>query len=396
MQSTLLRYYIYALINGLQFGWTSWLAFVVARGGNPGWAESAYHLAILLGEVPTGVLADMLGRRRSMIIGLLIGACSGFGYLLIDDTLTACLVMALSGLGGTFLSGADTALLYETAHGIGGAEYARRALARASAIQMAALAAAPLIAGWLYEQHQTAPFLSRAALSLLAVAVVRGMAERRAAPKEGAAGRDIWCHTRTALRYLRNHPPVLLMIGFSWAYNAVGAMTGQFGQVYFPAIGLSMVGAGIVFSLTRLVTSLTGWIAERLSRSTAMAWLRFAPLAQAALYVAMGWSRSWTGAAAFIVGDGLDGLISPTLNARINEAIPSEQRATILSFQGMGFSLLVSAAFPAAAYLEPVQLIYLATGWVAVAVALLWVRWCSPAAEGLPRPGDPPAPIRIP
>lgn len=372
MRSTLLRYYAYALINGLQFGWTTWLAFVVSRGGNPGWAESAFHLAILLGEVPTGILADMLGRRRSMLIGLLIGATSAFSYLLIQDTLTACLVLALSGLGGTFLSGADTALLYETAEEIGGAEYARKALARASAIQMAALSAAPIIAGWLYQQHDMAPFMSRGLLCLLALAVVWGMVERRQARTE-EGHRDPWRHTRTAVRYVKDHPTVLLILAFSWGYNAVGAMAGQFGQIYFPAIGLSMVGAGLVFSLTRLAGSLTGWITERLSRPAAMAWLRFGPLGQALLYLFMGLTRNQAGAAAFIVGDGLDGFISPTLSARLNEAIPSEQRATILSLESLGFSLLVSIAFPAAAYLQPVQAIYLVTGGAAVAISLLWI-----------------------
>lgn len=375
MRGTLLRYYIYALIGGLQFGWTTWLAFVVSRGGNPGWAESAFHLAILVGEVPTGILADMLGRRRSMLAGLVIGAASSFGYLIINDTWTACLVLALSGLGSTFLSGADTALLYETADEVGGAEYARKALARASAIQMAALATAPLIAGWLYEQHALAPFISRGLLALLAVAVVFGMKERR---QESPAGerRDIWLHTRTAIRFVRENPPVLLLIGFSWAYNAVGAMAGQFGQLYFPAIGLSMIGAGLVFSLTRLLGSLTGWLNERLSRQSAMAWLRWGPLGQAVAYLAMGFAHRWPGAAAFVAGDGLDGFVSPTLSARINERIPSEQRATILSFESMGFSLLVSAAFPAATYLPSTHAIYMVTGGVAVAVAILWARFC--------------------
>lgn len=377
MRSTLMRYYIYSVLGGLQFGWTTWLAYVVSKGGNPGWAESAFHLAILLGEVPTGVLADLLGRRRSMLTGLLLGAVSAFSYVWIDNTLSACLVLALSGLGSTFLSGADTALLYETADEVGGAEFARKALARASALQMAALASAPLLAGWLYDLHPLAPFMSRGCLSLLSMLVVWGMAEKHQPAPAGERG-DLLRHTRTAVRFIWEHPPVMLMILFYWAYNAVGAMTGQFGQVYFPVIGLSMIGAGLVFSLTRLAGSLTNWLAERLSPEAATTWLRWGPLGQALLYMAMGLSHRWPGAAAFIVGDGLDGFISPTLSARINQAIPSEQRATILSFQSMGFSLLVSAAFPAATYLPSVHAIYLVTGGAGVAVALLWANGSIP------------------
>lgn len=381
MRQTLNRYYIYALLGGFGFSWTTWLAFVVARGGNPGWAESAYHLAILLGEVPTGIAADLLGRRRSMVIGLLLGALSCFGYLLIDNTLTACLVLALSGLGLTFRSGADTALLYETAEEVGGPDLARRALARASALQMAAMASAPLVAGWLYEQHPLAPFFAQGALSLVAAAVVVGMQDRQDRAPKGAL-RNPWRHTGTALRYLLRRPALLGMIAFTWAYAAVGSMANQFGQVYFPSVGLTMLGAGLVFTLTRTLGAVTSWAAERMTRSAASRWLRYGPLGQAVLYLAMGLTHTGLGAAAFVVGDGLDGFITPALSARINEAIPSEQRATILSFESLGCSLLVAAAFPAAAALPSVQSIYLATGGAAVAAALLWLAGPSPRDAG--------------
>ncbi len=138
MRRNLHRYYVYTVLSSLAFTWTTWFVFVDSRGGNPGWAESAFHLAILLGEVPTGVVADLLGRRRSMLIGLVLGAASFFGYGLIRDTLTACLMLGITGLSLTFISGADAALLYETAAALGGEDFARRATARASALQMMA------------------------------------------------------------------------------------------------------------------------------------------------------------------------------------------------------------------------------------------------------------------
>ncbi len=115
MRTDLQRYYVYTVLSSLTFTWTTWFVFVASRGGNPGWAESAFHLAILLGEVPTGVVADLLGRRRSMLIGLVLSAASLFGYAWISDTLTACLLLGLTGLSLTFISGADTAMLDETA-----------------------------------------------------------------------------------------------------------------------------------------------------------------------------------------------------------------------------------------------------------------------------------------
>ncbi|MEW8979332.1 MAG: MFS transporter [Symbiobacterium sp.] len=400
MRRNLQRYYAYTVLSSLTFTWTTWFVFVASRGGNPGWAESAFHLAILLGEVPTGVVADLLGRRRSMLIGLVLSAASYLSYAAISDTLTACLLLGLSGLSVTFLSGADTALLYETAEALGGEDFARRALARASALQMATLAVAPVIAGWLAERHPVAPFLAHGAATLLAAAVVWTM--REPAPyRPAAAGavsgagasvassptavaepvspatmaegrRSPWAHARAALAYLRDQPELLAMIAFAWVYEAVASMVSQFAQVYLPALGLSLFGAGVVFSAGRLLGAAGGWVAERLREDGAGLWLRCGPLGQAALIMLAGLARSAGGGAALVLNEGVDGLVYPLLSARINQAIPSAQRATVLSFQSLGSSLLIAAAFPAAAALPSVFGIYSIVGGAFAAAALVW------------------------
>nr|PZN73834.1 MAG: hypothetical protein DIU55_02190 [Bacillota bacterium] len=412
MRRNLQLYYVYTLLSSLPFTWTTWFAFVASRGGNPGWAESAFHLGILLGEVPTGVVADLLGRGRSMLIGLVLGAASHLAYVLIHDTLTACLLLGLTGLSLTSISGADTALLYETASALGGEDFARRAMARASALQMATLAAAPVVAGWLAERHPVAPFVAHGAMNLLAAAVVWTMqeparhggaseasapdaapaadAETASAPGAGpsaAAERPTgpWAHTRAAVAYLRRRPDLLVMLAFAWVYDAAASMVSQFGQVYLPALGLSLIGAGVVFSAGRLLGAAGGWVAERLSGDAAGRWLRWGPLGQAALILLAGLARTAAGGAALALNEGLDGLVYPLLSARINRAIPSERRATILSFQSLGSSLLIAAAFPAAAALPSVFGIYRIVGGAFAAAALAWAlarQRAARAAEG--------------
>jgi MFS transporter, DHA3 family, tetracycline resistance protein len=64
------------------------------------------ELAILLFEVPTGVLADTYGRRRSVIAGfLLIGA--GFSFEgAVPTFVTVLVAQIIWGVGYTFVSGA--------------------------------------------------------------------------------------------------------------------------------------------------------------------------------------------------------------------------------------------------------------------------------------------------
>lgn len=380
------RYYVYTVLSSLAFTWTTWFVFVDSRGGNPGWAESAFHLAILLGEVPTGVVADLLGRRRSMLIGLVLDAASFFGYGLIRDTLTACLMLGITGLSLTFISGADAALLYETAAALGGEDFARRATARASALQMMALAAAPVVAGWLAERHPAAPFFAHGAVNLLAAVVVWRMQEPPAPAAPAGRPEGPWAHTLAAPAFLRRHPGVLGMIAFAWVYEAAASMVSQFGQVYLPALGLSMLGAGVVFSAGRLLGAAGGWVAARLQGGGADRWLRWGPLGQAALILLAGLARTAGGGVALAVNEGVDGLVYPLLSARINQAVPSAQRATILSFQSLGSSLLIALAFPAAAALPSVFTVYAIVGGALAAAALGWAlprqRAAVPAPEG--------------
>lgn len=199
--------------------------------------------------------------------------------------------------------------------------------------------------------------------------------ERRAEPSGEQISRGVWKHTLTALRILQENRVVLGLMLFSWVYNTAGAMAGQFGQVYFPATGLTMVAAGFVFATARLLSAGGSALAERLGRSALFRTLRVAPLAQAMAFIGMGLGGGWAGAACYIAGKTLDGLISPSLLSRLSEAIPSEQRATLLSLESAGFSMLMVGAFPAAAVLQPVTHIYLVTGGVAALVGVIWAAF---------------------
>jgi len=374
------RLYAYSFLNGLQFTYTTWLAFVILRGGNPGWAEAFYHLGILVSEIPTGAVADLFGRRTSMLVGLLVSAAVSAGYFFIHGTAAACALMFISGLASTFMSGADTALLYETAAAEGGAEYAQKAMARANALMIGALALAPALAGFMYQWNPVIPSVAKGITSLITFAVVWGVKDRKPDHKEGRPG--IITQTVAAVRVVRGNRLALTLILFGWVYNTAISMAGQFAQAYLPYMGMAMGGAGIVFALSQGMGTVGSNLAERLSRVTAGRVLRFGPLLVATCFVLMGFAGAM-GAAAALVGAGCmilagvaDGVIYPIHSYRLNEAIPSEQRATILSMHSAGFSMFMTITFPAASYL-PIPAIYLTTGLVAVVAAVIWMarRW---------------------
>jgi len=76
--------------------------------------QAIYSLGVACMEIPSGYMADMIGRRTSLILGSVLGtlgfvlySVSGsFGHFLVAEIIL--------GLGASFISGSDSALLYDS------------------------------------------------------------------------------------------------------------------------------------------------------------------------------------------------------------------------------------------------------------------------------------------
>lgn len=79
-------------------------------------SQSIYTIAMLLAEIPTGVLADKFGQKWSTSWGMLFYALGYASLLLFPSTFITYFMNALWGIGGAFVSGSLEALVYEDYH----------------------------------------------------------------------------------------------------------------------------------------------------------------------------------------------------------------------------------------------------------------------------------------
>ena len=78
--------------------------------------------SVLLGETPTGVVADVVSRRRSLIIGQAVMGVAFIWAVISTNYWVILPAQALFGIGWTFRSGADTAWVTDELKGMGRAE----------------------------------------------------------------------------------------------------------------------------------------------------------------------------------------------------------------------------------------------------------------------------------
>ncbi|MBI1326417.1 MAG: MFS transporter [Alphaproteobacteria bacterium] len=103
--------------------------------------------AILL-EIPTGILSDRIGRKKTFILGTLTGIIATIFYALAASSFFLLLGAALEGTARTFFSGTRNAFLYEVLKETGAEKEYSRDLGRTSSfihagLGLGALAAIP-------------------------------------------------------------------------------------------------------------------------------------------------------------------------------------------------------------------------------------------------------------
>ena len=88
--------------------------------------QAFFGFVVLITEVPSGYVADLFGRKRTLVIGAAIAGV-GHSLLLVADGFWGLVLFELSlGIAHSLISGSDIALLYDTELALGRGEQAQR------------------------------------------------------------------------------------------------------------------------------------------------------------------------------------------------------------------------------------------------------------------------------
>jgi MFS family permease len=308
-------------------------------------------------EVPTGVIADTIGRRASFLIGIASLIVATLGYVassVFEWGLPGFILFSvLLGFGFTCQTGAVDAWMVDALDATGYSGSKDRIFARTGMFAGISMLAGTLGGGLLGQLSLTIPYLVRTGL-LVGVFVVTFafMHEIGFKPRAlrfsrfGEESRHIF---DAGIRYGWRHPVVRPLLFTSLVSGLLIWYLFYASQPY----ALELLGrenlvwvAGAVTALFALSGVAGNMLVGRISKSRfgtrPARTLALTSGGQAACAVGLGVVGLVTGdgnVAAFIVlvvllaGFGtLDGILRPVRQAYINENIPSAQRATVLSF----------------------------------------------------------------
>lgn len=109
--------YASGFFAGLRITDAVWVALLAARGYSLwqiGLAEGIYHAVSLLCEIPSGMMADLLGRKRTLVCGGAFIVSYNLLMAFAPNIFVVCLAMGLNALSNTMFSGTESALVYDS------------------------------------------------------------------------------------------------------------------------------------------------------------------------------------------------------------------------------------------------------------------------------------------
>jgi MFS family permease len=311
-------------------------------------ANAFFAVGQVLFEIPTGVIADTRGRRFSFMLGAATLLASTLLYLAMWQLHAPLLGWAVAsiilGLGFTFFSGATEAWLVDALRATGFAGSLETVFGRAQTVGGVAMLTGSVLGGVVAQfSNLGVPYLLRAAmLGVTLLVAFRFMHDLGFKPdresRAAAVVRDVW---RGALNGgLRNRPVRWLMLAAPFTtgvgFYAFYALQPYLLQLYGDPTAYSIAGlAAAIIAGAQIVGGLAVSRVRRLFRRRTDA-LILGTVANVALLFLIGWTTNFLVALLLLAGWALVfALEAPFRQAFINGLIPSEQRATVLSFDSL-------------------------------------------------------------
>jgi MFS family permease len=311
-------------------------------------ANAFFTLGEVIFEVPTGVIADTRGRRFSYLLGAATLLSSTLLYLVMWQVHAPLLGWALAsillGLGFTFFSGATEAWLVDALHAAGFTGHLEQVFGRAQTIGGAAMLIGSVSGGVIAQATNLGvPYLARAGmLGVTLLVAFRFMHDMGFTPAKGvSAGTAV----RTVIRGsidggFRNRPVRWLMLAAPFSAGA-GIYVFYAAQPYLlqlygdkTAYGVAGLAAALVAG-AQIVGGLAVSRVRRFFRRRTDA-LILGGILNVALLAVIGLTGNFLVALALMAAWCLVFAIeAPLRQAFINGLIPSEQRATVLSFDSL-------------------------------------------------------------
>ncbi len=294
---------------------------------------------IFLTEVPTGVIADRIGRKRSVVMALFLQFLGEFFYIFASGYVAFVIIAILGGIGYSFLSGVNEALIYDSLPLENRETAMKKAMGRVGAAYQLAFFVAPLLGGLVISRLVLSKYqlgIALTATSVFLAFLISLTLEEPPAPYHRQASSALQI-LKNGLAQVRGNRKIRWIAAVAIFTGAFSNTLVTFYQPYFVQFGMiTSLPIGIALSLGGLGAFLVLNNVSAIERRLGRFGLYFLSFFPGVLYLLLAIAPNILVLfPLFILTYAFADAKNPLISAYQNEQIESASRATTISLINM-------------------------------------------------------------
>ncbi len=316
---------------------------------------SVFSLSILLLEVPTGVIADLLGKKKTLILSrsfyvmeiFLLAFFNGFWIFLVAKI--------ISGFGVSLSSGTTSAMLYDTLKKQGRAKEHKRINGFITTLSNVFMAVVFIIGAFLFSINYKLPAI--VSLPIISVGLVLTFfLEEPYITKKKLNIHNYFKHMKEGISYFRKSNFVKHLAFLSFFTSAAIVISLSMSSAYFEKILIPVSLIGVIAFASSMITAFISKKAHKwediLKEKKSIFIIQFFVVIGIVLMSLM---LPYWGLLFYFIIPFIYGFEQIVFSDYLNRNIKSSHRATLLSLNNMFGNLGIFLLFPLVGYLIKVK-----------------------------------------
>ena len=350
------KLYTFNLLGNLSIAGAAWVLLLVSQGFTiveVGLFETVFHIVSLMAEIPSGIFADVFGRKKSLLMSCICALISATVRILFVSFPGVCVSIAFSALTYNFASGSDSALAYDTLLEHGRKDEYDGYISTQTVIYRCANGAATLAAGLAVMLGNTKAHLISIVITLIQIIIVMALRENKVIEEKADKSftdRVKECYQESFM-FLKGNRKATGLIFRNALIGAFDVLLLFFLQAKLPLTGIKDWILGPLLFVMSMGGVLGAFLSVKVKN-----WPFRRIFLLSLTVVVTGFMANFTGVAWIMTVGGFmaafaDDLIQIRADVELNSMVPPAQRATLISVNSWCFSVVMIIMSPLAGYI---------------------------------------------
>jgi len=296
--------------------------------------EAACVIGIVILDSPFGALADLIGRRNTMFIGMCVWSIKLFVFASAVNPLMIWSANLLWVLGAALITGADTSMLADSLKFLGRDREFQKIEGRSNAYRLALTAVCAISIGYLAEINLRLPVYLGVPFMLISCVAAYLMVEPPVIAGKTKNRQEYFKLLKLSALFIYNHAKIKWIIAFSTLIAVISKLWFFTYNPYFELVNLPITCFGWIFCLLNIVAAISSHEAHRFAKY-------FGEFGSVVIMIALIALPIWLMGAyvgqlmvlMVLMQNVVRGYMIPFLGGFLHQHLDSENRATVTSLK---------------------------------------------------------------